>query len=414
MPRPNDPYARPGTQDMTADVNFTALARAGQRGRPPAGPLRPRARRGRRRAAGAARAAADETNRIAEFLGNPVFKVLVLGTRATDASPARGPLLSPLPALPRTTRQPSAGGDQSGAGPGMVPTGRSAPFVSFIIFWRADDNPTRSRLTRYCTYSESSSRCRLAFRATTPPARRGERHEAFGPWSYSQPPLCSAAAWGKSVTPPAARAVLVLGHGQQQRARGNAGRRSGTGNSVVSGAGGNAGNGSVITGAAGGGVTFCDTRGVAITSQVPRLSNAQYDRVVNDLLGVQTLTAANGVQPSTILATDQAGGLTELGWSSYQTVGRHGRDAGHRRRDPEEELHDVHADRRRQDVPSRHHHQVRPQGVPAAADHRRDRRVRQDRQRRPDDHARRDRSPRSRRRSCTRSWSRRRSSRAPR
>jgi hypothetical protein len=43
--------------------------------------------------------------------------------------------------------------------------------------------------------------------------------------------------------------------------------------------------------------------------------------VINDLLGVSTLTAANGVQPSTILATDQAGGLTDLGWSSYQTVG---------------------------------------------------------------------------------------------
>jgi len=76
----------------------------------------------------------------------------------------------------------------------------------------------------------------------------------------------------------------------------------------------------VITGAAGQGVTFCDTRGIAITSQVPRLTNDQYDRVVNDLLGLQTLTASNGVQPSTILATDQAGGLTDLGWSSYQTV----------------------------------------------------------------------------------------------
>ena len=30
MPRPNDPYAAPGTQDMTADVNFTDLARAGE------------------------------------------------------------------------------------------------------------------------------------------------------------------------------------------------------------------------------------------------------------------------------------------------------------------------------------------------------------------------------------------------
>jgi hypothetical protein len=93
----------------------------------------------------------------------------------------------------------------------------------------------------------------------------------------------------------------------------------GAGNAVVSGVGGNAGS-SVITGVAGGGVTFCDTRGIAVTSQVPRLTNAQYDRVVNDLLGVQQLKASNNVQPSTILATDQAGGLSDLGWSSYQTV----------------------------------------------------------------------------------------------
>ena len=93
----------------------------------------------------------------------------------------------------------------------------------------------------------------------------------------------------------------------------------GAGNTVASGSGG-AGSGSVITGAAGGGVSFCQTRGVAVTSQVPRLTNAQYDRVVNDLLGVQTLKASNNVQPSTILATDQDGGLTDLGWSSYQSV----------------------------------------------------------------------------------------------
>ena len=30
VPRPNDPYAAPGTQDLTADVNFTELARAGE------------------------------------------------------------------------------------------------------------------------------------------------------------------------------------------------------------------------------------------------------------------------------------------------------------------------------------------------------------------------------------------------
>src|SRR5262245_37088952 len=49
----------------------------------------------------------------------------------------------------------------------------------------------------------------------------------------------------------------------------------------------------VITGTGGSGspgVTFCDNRGVAVTSQVPRLTNAQYDRVVTDLLGVQKLS----------------------------------------------------------------------------------------------------------------------------
>jgi hypothetical protein len=95
---------------------------------------------------------------------------------------------------------------------------------------------------------------------------------------------------------------------------------AGAGNTVVSGVGGNAGNGSVITGAAGAGVTFCDTRGIAVTSQVPRLTNAQYDRVIADLLGVQTLSGGNNGQPSSLLATDQLGGLTDLGWSSYQTV----------------------------------------------------------------------------------------------
>ena len=51
----------------------------------------------------------------------------------------------------------------------------------------------------------------------------------------------------------------------------------GAGNMVSTGSGGSS---VVITGAAGGGVSSADTRGIAITSQVPRLTNAQYDRVV--------------------------------------------------------------------------------------------------------------------------------------
>ena len=41
------------------------------------------------------RAATDGDESIAEFLGNPVFKVLVLGTRSTDAF--TGPLIAPPP-----------------------------------------------------------------------------------------------------------------------------------------------------------------------------------------------------------------------------------------------------------------------------------------------------------------------------
>lgn len=60
--------------------------------------------------------------------------------------------------------------------------------------------------------------------------------------------------------------------------------------------------------------------GVPGTSQIPRLTNAQYDRTIRDLLGLTGLTASGNVAPSVLLATDQSGGLTDLGWSSYQSV----------------------------------------------------------------------------------------------
>jgi len=94
VPRPNDPYAAPGSQDMTADVNFTDLARAGEDAglhvlhygpeRDVVGDELPAMI-----AAGAGQPA------VAEFLGNPVFKVLVLGTRPDDLF--AGPLLTRLP-----------------------------------------------------------------------------------------------------------------------------------------------------------------------------------------------------------------------------------------------------------------------------------------------------------------------------
>jgi SAM-dependent MidA family methyltransferase len=93
VPRPNDPYALPGSQDMTADVNFTDLAQAGE----DAG-LRVVHFGPERDLVGAdlpaLLAEAAEAEAVAEFLGNPVFKVLVLGTRPSDVF--AGPLASPL------------------------------------------------------------------------------------------------------------------------------------------------------------------------------------------------------------------------------------------------------------------------------------------------------------------------------
>ena len=57
------------------------------------------------------------------------------------------------------------------------------------------------------------------------------------------------------------------------------------------------------------------------TSQIPRLTNPQYDRTVRDLLGLTGLAAYNGLPaPSALLASDSAGPLTSLGWYSYLTV----------------------------------------------------------------------------------------------
>jgi hypothetical protein len=60
--------------------------------------------------------------------------------------------------------------------------------------------------------------------------------------------------------------------------------------------------------------------GVPGTSQIPRLTNAQYDRTVRDLLGVTGLAAYNALPPSAVLASDSTGPLTTLAWNSYLAV----------------------------------------------------------------------------------------------
>jgi SAM-dependent MidA family methyltransferase len=96
VPRPNDPYFAPGTQDLTADVNFTSLASAGKRSglelvhfgleRDIARDALPELAR-----------AGDE--RLDRFLGNPGFKLLVLGKRPSGS--LLSPQLTPLPLFGR-------------------------------------------------------------------------------------------------------------------------------------------------------------------------------------------------------------------------------------------------------------------------------------------------------------------------
>jgi hypothetical protein len=90
---------------MTADVDFTELARAGRAAglelvhlgpeRDVCGDELPELLR-----------AADGNAGLAKFLGNPVFKVLVLGTRASETF--AGPLSSPLPLTRREQDLPKA------------------------------------------------------------------------------------------------------------------------------------------------------------------------------------------------------------------------------------------------------------------------------------------------------------------
>ena len=89
----------------------------------------------------------------------------------------------------------------------------------------------------------------------------------------------------------------------------------GSGNSLGAGGAGSP------TGAAGTGIvsptpTVC-TPGIAPTSQIARLTNLQYERTIYDLLGV---TAIDNAPVSSVLATSQAGGLTDLERSAYDTA----------------------------------------------------------------------------------------------
>jgi hypothetical protein len=128
----------------------------------------------------------------------------------------------------------------------------------------------------------------------------------------------AAAGMGSGATGSGATGSGATGSGATgSGATGSGATGSGATGSGATGSGGT--SGSLGTGGSGAGMNC--TPGVAPTSQIPRLSNQEYDRTIRDLLGLTTLTASSGSAPSNLLATDQSGGLTDVGWAAYKTVG---------------------------------------------------------------------------------------------
>jgi hypothetical protein len=73
------------------------------------------------------------------------------------------------------------------------------------------------------------------------------------------------------------------------------------------------------TDAGGGGtgaVTTC-TPGIPASSQIPRLKNAEYDAVIKDLVGLTALTSSGNMPPSSLLADDFEGDMTDIAWNGY-------------------------------------------------------------------------------------------------
>jgi SAM-dependent MidA family methyltransferase len=110
VPRPNDPYAAPGSQDLTADVNFTALTRAGGAAGLTLVHFGPERDVMGLALSAAVQSGAAEREPLAKFMGNAGFKVLVLGTRSSEAFSA--PLVTPLRVEGREQDVPKAQRDR--------------------------------------------------------------------------------------------------------------------------------------------------------------------------------------------------------------------------------------------------------------------------------------------------------------
>jgi Protein of unknown function (DUF1592)/Protein of unknown function (DUF1588)/Protein of unknown function (DUF1595)/Protein of unknown function (DUF1585)/Protein of unknown function (DUF1587) len=95
---------------------------------------------------------------------------------------------------------------------------------------------------------------------------------------------------------------------------GKSGGGTASGGKVGTGSGGSSSGGS---GAGGDPGDISCVPGIPGTTQVARLTNAQYSNTINDLLGVTTLTTSGGMSPMDLLAPDSTGSLTDIAWNGY-------------------------------------------------------------------------------------------------
>jgi len=90
----------------------------------------------------------------------------------------------------------------------------------------------------------------------------------------------------------------------------------GSGGSSTPGSGGSSTPGSGGSGSGGAVVVSNCAPGVPASSQIPRLTKAQYSTILNELVGLTP-----GSEVMDIIANDSAGALTDVAWNGYLTAG---------------------------------------------------------------------------------------------
>ena len=109
------------------------------------------------------------------------------------------------------------------------------------------------------------------------------------------------------------------GSGGQTGAASGGKSGSASGGNSGSASGGDSGSGSGGNGVVDPGTLTC-APGIPSTSQVRRMTRAQYNNVINDMFGLTSLSSAGGVAPSELLAPDSSGSLTDIAWNGYLTA----------------------------------------------------------------------------------------------